>query len=888
MAHRSGGHRGRSRPPRWAERFLAFLLPWQYRDEHLGDLQEGFERRRTEGPSAANWYRRQVLRSIPGALRLRFQTRHDGTPQGHSMETVGQDIRFAIRSLIKSPGFAIVSTVTLALAIGVNTSIFSLVSAIVFADLPMQNSETASAVRTVNAELEIDQGSVSPADYLDLVERSRSFESLSALTEAGWVMTGGDQPMRVTGLNVTAGLFETWQLPPALGRGFAEGEDRWGAVRVAMLSHGFWQERFSGDPDVLGTTLLLDGEQYTVVGVAHPNLEFASFANTQVITPLILDRSEPNRAIRYLFVVGRTAPGVTQAMATEEVRRIGEDLANEYPEQNRGWGLWSAPVMESLLNEEANVILLLLQLTVAMVILIACANVANMLLARATARAREIAVRAALGAGRRRLVRQLLTESLMISLAAAGMGVGIAWMLNRALIWVSAGTEEVFLMSKLDGRVLAFTLLVSLVAPMVFGLFPALRASAPGASSALRDGRSGDGGRSGKRARSALVTAQVSLALTLMIVATLLTRTVLYMGSQPLGFDASDVVTVRVGLPEGGRYTEDGAPARFFEQAREAMAQVGGFSGVEITSTLPAAEFGALRSLDVEGLDLPEGRAAPTALFTTVSEGYFSLLGLEITSGRGLEDTDHATSFPVAVVSRQAADAFWPGEDPVGRRIRVAGSDDWMQVVGVVGDVRTTNNSDEPSQNIYIPHAQDARYSMVLLGRNARDPGVLAGPIREAIWSVDPDLPVGAVRTLERSQYEANASGIAIAMLFVTFAVFALIMAAVGIYGVMAYSVSQRQAEIGLRMALGAETGTVRLMVVRQGLRLLAMGVAIGMVASYGLSRLLQNIMFGISANDPLTFVGVPIVLGLVAMIANMIPAMRATRMDPAATLRGS
>jgi len=876
----------RSRPPRWAEALLGFLLPWQYRDEHLGDLEEGFERRRTQGADASAWYSRQVLRSIPGALRLRLQTRNDSTAQGHSMETLLQDIRFAIRSLIKSPGFAVVSTVTLALAIGVNTSIFSLVSVIVFADLPMQETETVALVRGQNAELGIDQGSVSPADYFDLVERSRSYESLSALTESQWVMTGVDQPMTVTGLTVTAGLFDTWRLPPVLGRAFVQGEDRYGAENVAMLSHGFWQERFTGSPDVLGETMLLDGEQYTIVGVAHPKLEFASFRNTQVITPLIVNRSEPNRAIRYLFVVGRLAPGVTQAMATEEVRQIGVDLANEYPAQNRGWSLWSAAAMESLIDSDGRMIMLLLQLTVGMVILIACANLANMLLARATARAREIAIRTALGARRGRLVRQLLTESLMISLAAAAMGMGVAWMLNRGLIWISAGTEDVFLMAELNGRVLAFTLLVALLAPMVFGLFPALRASAPGASSALRDGRSGDGGRSGKRARAALVTAQVSLALTLMILASLLTRTVAYQNTQPLGYDATDLMTVRIDLPEGSGYETDEAPAQFFEQARQALAEVTGFAQVEVTSALPSASFGALRSIDIEGLELPEGRAAPTALFTTASEGYFDVLGLEVTRGRGLAQTDDATSFPVAVVSMEVAGEFWPNEDPVGRRIRVAGSDEWMQVVGVVGDVRSSSRTEAPSKSIYIPHAQDARNSMYLIGRNTQEPGALAGPIREAIWSVDAGLPVGDIRTLERAHYEAFASDYALASLFITFAFFALVMASVGIYGVMAYSVSQRQAEIGLRMALGAEIGNVRWMVVGQGLRLLGMGVALGLLASYGLSRLLQNIVFGISPTDPLTFVGVPIILCLVALVANMIPAIRATRLDPAATLR--
>ncbi len=527
------------------------------------------------------------------------------------METISQDLRSGLRALWNSPGFAIVSTLTLALAIGVNTSIFSLVSVIVFADLPMQESETVHLVRGVNAELEIDQGSVSPADYMDLVERSRSFESLSALTEGQWILTGSDQPIRVTGLQFTVGLTETWKLPPLLGRSFAEGEDRWGAEPVAMLTHGFWQEQYGGRTDIVGETISLDGEVHTIIGVTHPKLEFASFARAQVVTPLIMNRGEPNRAGRYLFVSGRLATGVTDEMATAEVRQIGMDLADEYPAQNRGWGLWSAPVMESLIDADGNMILLLLQLTVGMVILIACANVANMLLARSTARAREIAVRSALGAGRTRLVRQLLTESMVISLAAAGLGLGFAYALNEALIWISAGTEEVFLMAEFDAKVLAFTLLVSLVAPLAFGLFPALRASSSGPSAALRDGRSGDGGRSGKRARSVLVCAQVSLALTLMIVATLLTRTVVNLQTRPLGFAVDNLLTVRLDLPDNG-YEEPESRLQFFDRAREEMSGVPGVGTVELTAVIPAAGFGRRRSLTIEGreegVDLRFGR----------------------------------------------------------------------------------------------------------------------------------------------------------------------------------------------------------------------------------------------------------------------------------------
>ncbi|MEJ2207144.1 MAG: ABC transporter permease, partial [Gemmatimonadota bacterium] len=815
------------------------------------------------------------MTSLPGALRLRYQIRNDRSPERNgSMETIGQDLKYGLRGLWKAPGFAVVSTLTLAIAIGVNTSIFSLVSVIVFADLPMQSSETVALVRGTNAELGIDQGSVSPADYMDLVERSESFESLSALAETEWVLTGEDIPLRVSGLQITAGLMETWRLPPVLGRSFADGEDRYGAPHVAMLTHGFWKTGYSGRPDVLGETIRLDGVEHTIVGVAHPKLEFASFSRAQVITPLILNRSDPNRSARYLLVAGRLAPGVSHEMATREVRGIGENLARDYPVENTGWGLWSAPVMESLIDEDGNTILLLLQLAVGMVILIACANVANMLLARATARAREIAVRSALGAGRGRLVRQLLTESLVISLAAAALGLGFAVALNEALIWISAGTEEVFLMAEFDARVLGFTLLVSLVAPLLFGLVPALRASTAGPEAVLRDGRSGDGGRAGKRARGALVTAQVSLALTLMILASLLTRSVLNLKNRPLGFDPQGLVTLSVGLPES---TYDDADERriFFAQASDAVAAAAG-SQVEMTSVIPGAGFGARRSFVVEGREVIEGRAPPTGLVVRVSDGYLALIGLSVVAGRGFADADTPESPPVAAVSRSLAERYWPGEDPVGRRLRISGEADWIQVVGVVADVRSATDSDEGEPNIYRPYSQASAPDMYLVTRTTVDPGALAGVLRQAIWSVDANQPIGEIRTVERAQYERNASNYALLMLFVAFAVFALLMAAIGIYGVMAYAVSQRRNEIGLRMALGAERGAVRRMIVGQGAGMLGWGIAIGLVAAFALSRLLGNLVFGISAADPLTFVGVPVILASVALIANILPARRA------------
>ena len=341
----------RPTPPRWASRLLAALLPWQYRDEHLGDLHEAFVRRAASGRGARRWYIRQVIRSLPSALRLRYQTRNDN-PSGIGMDSFRQDLRFGIRALLRSPGFAVVSTLTLALAIGVNTSIFSLVSTVVFSDLPMRETGTAALIQGANVELDINQGGVSPADYLDLVQRTRSFESLSALAHSQWVLTGGDNPIRIDGLQFTAGLTRTWDLPPVLGRGFAQGEDREGAPPVAMITYGYWHDQYGGRPDVLGRTIRLAGVEHTIIGVTDPRLEVANFRRARVITPLILNRAQPDRSARYLFVVGRLEPGVTQEAATAEVNRIGADLAREHPAEDAGWRLWSRPVRDALLEQE--------------------------------------------------------------------------------------------------------------------------------------------------------------------------------------------------------------------------------------------------------------------------------------------------------------------------------------------------------------------------------------------------------------------------------------------------------------------------------------------------------------------------------------------------------
>jgi putative ABC transport system permease protein len=802
------------------------------------------------------------------------------------MESLRQDLLYGFRSLRKNPMFASVATLTLALAIGVNTAIFSIVSVLVFADLPMQDSETVSVVRSVNPELGIDQGSVSVPDYLDLVERSRSFASVAALTEDQWVMTGLDQPQRVTGYLLTSNLLRQWHQPPTLGRDFAEGEDQPGSPPVVMISHPFWQSQFAGDPGILGRPLRLDGTEYTIIGVTSDKMTFADFGNADVWAPLVITRDGAGRDRRTLFVTTRLADGISQEQATQEVSAIGAALAAEHPEFNTGWGLWSAPVMESLINDNGRRVMLLLMLTVSFVILIACANVANMLLARSTARARELSVRAALGAGRARILRQLLTESFVISISAALVGLLFAKGLLEMLLRISSGREQVFVMAEMNGRVLGFTLLVSLVAPLVFGLLPALRASEGDANAALRGGRSSDGGRKGKRTRSFLVGAQIALALTLMVVAGLMVRTVYNLNARELGFDPTELVAMQIDLPEN-TYPDAESRRQFYQRALVEVGNIPSVASVAMSNVIPAAGLGSRRGVEIEGRPVVEGRGRPPALVVTVSPNYFDVMELPLVAGRAFSSGDEAESMKVAIVTRELADQFWPQESPIGRRIRTGTEeDDWMQIVGVASGVRPVTDDDRSAPNIYVPYAQNSNASSYLISRTGTDVGRIAGSLRSAVWTVDGDQPIDQVISIVQAQYDFGASNYALLTLFVIFAGLALFMAAIGVYGVMSYSVSQRRAEIGLRLALGAEVSTVRAMVIGQGTRILLFGIGAGMVAAFALSRLLSTLVYGISATDPLTFVGVPIVLGLVALVANLIPAVRATRTDPVTALR--
>ncbi len=803
------------------------------------------------------------------------------------MERWFQDLGYSVRTLLKSPQHTIIATMTLGLAIGVNTAIFSLVSQILFIDMPMEDPDEVYWVWQINTEGSSDITSLSFPNFHDLRERSRTFESLGAMRQEAMILTGVDQPERITVAHVTANLMEVWRDQPTIGRGFTTGEDLPGAPKVAMITHSMWENRYGADPGALGKTLRLNDIEHTIVGVTSARMEVGNLGRARIWIPVELSRSGEGREVRGTLITGRLRPGVTLAEAQAEGARIGEELAQEHPTVNGGWVVQIRTTDDSIMGDQARTIITMLVLTVGLVLLIACANVANLVLVRSSSRMPELAVRAALGASRGRLVRQLLTENVLIALAAGGIGIGLAHFLLRALVSVTRGQEVLFTMAVIDERVLLFTLVVSLAAPLFFGLLPALGAVGSHLNDSLRDGARAGGGRKGGRTRNALVVSQVALALSLMIVSGILARSTIALQSIDLGIQTDGVLSMVIDLPDS-RYQGDEA-GRFFEELEDRVGGLPAVRQVALAGERPSLSVGGGTPFAIEGREELSPENLPAAYTEVVSEGYFDILGIPLLQGRAFDGRDGMETSEVVVVSREAVDRFWPGRDATGRRVRIGldPSAPWRQIVGVVENVAGGNDPQNLSvPQIYMPFSQAPRSGMVLFARTDGDETLLAGSIRQEVWAIDPQQPIDDVRTMQDYLYDMRSIDYAVISMFIAFALFALAMAAMGIYGVMSYMVSQRTREIGLRMALGAQRPSVLRLVLGQGGRLLIIGSVIGMGIAYMLSRLTANLVFGVDATDLVSFIGVPLVLMTIAFVANYIPARRATRIDPMVSLR--
>ena len=808
---------------------------------------------------------------------------------GGTMDTLAQDVRYALRALAQQRAFAIVAVVTLALGVGANAAIFSVVNAMLLRPLPYPAAERVVMVWTTTGN---GQAAAAWPEYLDWRAQSRSFEEMAVARHQSVTLVGGAEPERVTGAFVSSTLFDVVGARPELGRTFRPEEtDPTTAQPVAVISHGLWTRRFGADPAILGRTLIFNGQPRAVIGVIGPEFEPGRapfdgwFMGTEVWLP-VADFPNANGLARgqtELGVVARLRPGVTPAAAQADLAVVAERLQKAYPDTHARRTVIVRPLHEQLVSDVRPALLILLG-AVALVLLIACANVANLLLARAAHRQRELALRSALGAGRGRLVAQLLTESMVLALAAGVLGTMVGALALRGLVALVPANVGLPADLAIDRTVLAFTAGLSVLTGVVFGLLPAWQASRPDLLAVLREGGRSVGGAARRRFRDGLVVAEIALSLVLLVGAGLLLRSVLALQGAEPGFRTDRLLTMEFRLPTS-RYTEPAQMAAFFHAILERMRAVPGVESVALARAVPFSGNGGSGTYEVDGQAPPAPGSEPHTQTNIVSPAYFRTMGIPILQGREFEERDTAVATPVAVVSATFARTAWPGQDPLGKRFRLKERPQWLTVVGVVGDIRHGSFAEAASPQAYTPHDQDPRIFACVLARTTGDPMAMAAPIRQAIWSVDAQQPVWRVRSMESLLAAARGPARAISILIAIFAGVALLLAAVGIYGVMAYLVAQRTREIGIRMALGASAQTVMRMVVGRGLALTLAATLIGIAGAAALSRTLATLLFGVAPLDPVTFVAAATVLGGVALLASYLPARRAARVDPVVAL---
>jgi putative ABC transport system permease protein len=803
------------------------------------------------------------------------------------METTARDLRLAVRGLGQRPGFALVTVLTLALGLGATTAIFSVVKSVLLTPLPYPEADRLAFVWG-RSPAGSEEG-VAWLDFLELRENNKTFAEMAVVRCQSVNLTGGESPERLTGCFVTAGLFSTvLRSPAAHGRTFADAETETSSpAPVALISHGLWQRRFGADPGILGRSLDLNGAAFRVVGVLREDFDFMLLGgswNTDVFMPMPYypNRDGLTRADRSLFAVGRLSPGLSLAEADADLGVITARLEKELPATNAGLGVRVVALREVVVGD-VRATLLVLQGAVGFVLLIACANVANLLLARATDRRREIALRAALGADRGRILRQLVTESLLLALCGGILGATLGAWGVRGLVSLSPGGLPLLAPVRLDPALLGFSLVLSIATGTALGLVPAFQALRTDLGTTLKEsGRTVAGGRT--RLREVLVVSEVALSLVMLIGAGLLVRSLLRMQALDPGFRRDHVLTLSFRLPPT-RYPE-GEPVAAF--AREALAGIRAIPGVEsaaLVRAVPLSGNWGSSGYFVEGRPEPSPGQEPQAGLNIATPDYFRTMGIPLHRGRDFTDHDDAKAPPAVIVNETLAGLAWPGEDAVGRRLRLQGNDGWATVIGVVGDVKHRRLSEPRQAQLYTAHYQDPKIFACLVARTSGDPMAVADSVRKAIWAVDKDQPLWSVVPLERYLERAFAPMRFVLFLLGAFAVLAVTLAAIGIYGVLSYAVAQRRQEIGIRMALGARATEVVRLVVRQGMTLVLGAVALGLLAAAGLSRLMGSLLFGVGPADPPTFAASALLLVLVAFAACFLPARRAARVDPVRTL---
>jgi putative ABC transport system permease protein len=796
-----------------------------------------------------------------------------------------RDVSFSLRVLLKNYAFTIVVVLTLALGIGVNTAIFSFANGILLRPLPYPQSDRLAVLDETMLKRGIDSMSVSYPNFLDWRDQNTVFEGIGIYYGTSrFSLSGAGEPVEIHGSFISHGLFEVLRVSPQLGRTFTASEDRPEEDAVIILGQDLWQRNFAGDPAILGKKIIINNQPRTVVGVMPRGFRFPE--TSEVWAPLALTTKTFTRNDHGLNSIARLKDGVSFSEAQAEMDNIAARIEQQNPVTNEGLGVKVTNLHQSLTGDYREALLILLGV-VGCVLLVACVNVASLMFARAVARQKEFALRAALGAGRWRIMRQLLLESLLLALAGGALGFALS-LCALHLLLTAIPIELPFWMNfGIDLRVLGFTTGITLLTAILFGLFPALQTSRIDLNDTLKEGGRGSGGVR-NRARSLLVVTEIALSLVLLVGAGLMIKSFLRLQRVNIGLNAKNVLTAGVNLPEK-KYPELEQRAAFFKQLVERVRSLPGVQAASATATLPLNGGTWGRSLTVEGYPVLSVGQAPIIQHTVVTPGYFRTMGIALLSGRDFNDADAKGAPDVTIIDERLAREYWPNESPIGKRVRFGPPEDnepWHTVVGVVGTVRHQRMQEDTRMSVYLPHQKIQVSGLALVVRTTSDPKKLTGAIRREVRQLDPDLPVSDVATMEEVVAESIWQPRLYATLFAAFAGGALILALIGIYGVMAFLVQTRTHEIGIRMALGATARDVFKLIVGRGMKLTVFGVLVGVGGAIALTRLMHSLLFNTSATDPFTFILISILLSLAALLACYIPARRAAKVDPLVALR--
>lgn len=800
-----------------------------------------------------------------------------------------QDLRYGLRMMIKSKSYTAIILIILALGIGANSAIFSIVNALLLRPLPFKDPD--KIVYMSEHSEQVPNMSVSLVNFDDWKRQNRVYESMGAFRGFSYIMTGGDEPERVIGSQCTAGLFTTLGVSAQLGRAFNEEEDQRGAKPVAVISNGFWKRRFASDPNIVGKEINLNGEIYTIVGVMPGSFVFPT-EQTEVWTSVMRITDQPGMYERGnhpgIYVVARLKENVTPEQALTDLRAVAAQLEQQYPQTNKGNSVTVTPLYDFAVRNVRPALLALLG-AVFFVLLIACANVANLQLSRAITRQREIAIRAALGAGRIRLIRQMLTESMVYALIGAGLGLLVAmWGVTLLTSALPSNTPRLSQI-KIDSTVLIFNFIVAFATGLVFGIVPAIQASKADLNETLKEGSAiTSASRNRQRLRSGLLVAEVSLSIVLLIGAGLLIKSFYRLQQESSGINPTNVLTMTVSLPQY-KYNENPQRIEFERQLVERITNLPGVQAAGITTMLPMTGSGSQTSFLVEGQPEPAPGQMPSTDWARISPDYLRTMGITLIKGRFFTEQDNEKSQPVAIIDDTFAQKYWPNEEALGKRIKLGGSNSnnpWLTIVGVVNHVKNYGVDQSSRIETYIPYPQMPTNFFAITLRSAYDVNQLTTAVRNEVKALDKDLPVYNVRTIDAYMADLVAPRRLSMILLSVFAGLALLLASVGLYGVMSYSVSQRTREIGIRMALGASESHILRQIIGQGLRLTILGLGIGLIGALGITRLMASLLFKVEATDPMTYLIIPALLLIVGLLACFFPARKATKVNPINALR--